>query len=186
MTAMQMLVTVPAASKEEGATTTWRCPRLLPPPLVVLVVIVFDAPSLLAAMAPVDRGILLLLSSDIRQRDGDHGGGIPLTVRGYTANIGSLLIMLSMIAMSNGVGLPCIPLRRDFFCQHNSLSLLLPSLLIPPPLLWLKHSSSREEGGGAGNGWKTTAGTSREEEDNATSNDKYKDATGNSGFAVGA
>ncbi len=105
--------------------------------------------------------------------------------RSGIADVGSLSIMLSMIAMSNGFGLRCISSRRDFCHQRDLSSSSLPSLLIPPPPLQLERSSSREEGGGAGKGWKTTAGTSREEEDKATSNDEYDNAAGNNLFVVG-
>jgi hypothetical protein len=46
-------------------------------PVVIVVVVVFNATSLLPAVAPVDHGILPPLDGNTRRRDGDHGGGIP-------------------------------------------------------------------------------------------------------------
>ncbi len=90
MTTMQTLAMALAASKEEKATTTWWCPHLLPPSLMVLIiVIIFNATSLLPAVAPVDCGILLPLGSNTWQRDGDHGGGIPPTAGRGTNDIDS-------------------------------------------------------------------------------------------------
>jgi hypothetical protein len=56
--------------------------------MVLVIVVVFDATSLLPAVAPIDRGILPPLGGETRQCDGDHGGGIPLTVRDGTNNVG--------------------------------------------------------------------------------------------------
>jgi hypothetical protein len=56
--------------------------------VVLVVVVVFDATSLLPAVAPVDHGILPHLDGNTRRRDGDHGGGIPRTACGGTANVG--------------------------------------------------------------------------------------------------
>jgi hypothetical protein len=56
--------------------------------VLVVVVAVFDATSLLPAVAPVDHGILPPLDGNTRWRDGDHGGGIPPTACGGTANGG--------------------------------------------------------------------------------------------------
>jgi hypothetical protein len=75
--------------KGGGATTTRQCPHLLPSLVVLVIVIVFDATSLLPTMAPANCGILPPLGGDNWQRDGDHGGGIPLTSRGGTADVGS-------------------------------------------------------------------------------------------------
>ncbi len=85
------MATALAASKEEGATMTWRCPCLPPPPFVVLVVVVaFDATSLLPAVAPVDCAILPPLGGDTRQCGRDHGGGnvsLPIYVHAYGSYI---------------------------------------------------------------------------------------------------
>jgi hypothetical protein len=56
--------------------------------VVLVVVVVFNATSLLPAVAPVDHGILPPLNGNTRRRDGDHEGGIPLMACGGTANIG--------------------------------------------------------------------------------------------------
>jgi hypothetical protein len=56
--------------------------------VVLVVVVIFDATSLLPAVAPVDHGILPPLDGNTRRRDGDHGGGIPLTACGGPANVG--------------------------------------------------------------------------------------------------
>jgi hypothetical protein len=56
--------------------------------VVLVVVVVFDATSLLLAMAPVNHGILPPLNDNTRRSDGDHGGGIPPTACGGTANVG--------------------------------------------------------------------------------------------------
>jgi hypothetical protein len=56
--------------------------------VVLVIVVVFDTTSLLPAVAPVDHGILPPLDGITRRRDGDHGGGIPLTACGGTANVG--------------------------------------------------------------------------------------------------
>jgi hypothetical protein len=57
--------------------------------VVLVIVVVFDATSLLPAVAPVDHGILPPLGGDTRRcDDGDHGGGIPPTARGGTTNVG--------------------------------------------------------------------------------------------------
>jgi hypothetical protein len=60
------------------------------PPLVLLViVIVFNATSLLPAVAPVDRQILPPIGSNTHQCNGDHGEEIPLTACGGTTNVGA-------------------------------------------------------------------------------------------------
>jgi hypothetical protein len=56
--------------------------------VVLIVIVIFDATSLLPAVAPVDHGILPPLDGNTRQRDGDHGGGMPPTACGGTANVG--------------------------------------------------------------------------------------------------
>ncbi len=55
--------------------------------MVLIVVVVFDTTSPLPAMAPVYRGILLTLGGNTQQRDKDHGGGIPPTAHGSTADV---------------------------------------------------------------------------------------------------
>jgi hypothetical protein len=57
--------------------------------MVLVIVVVFDATSLLPAVAPIDRGIPPPLGGDTRLRTGDHGGGIPPTVHSGTTNVGA-------------------------------------------------------------------------------------------------
>jgi hypothetical protein len=140
--------------KGGGGDNDLAVPPPPPPPLVVLVVIVavFDATSLLPAMAPVNFRILPPLGSNTQRHDRDHGGGIPLTARVGIANAGSLSIISSMITMFDGIGLRCIPSRWDFCHQRNSLSLLLLSLLIPHPPLGLSAAVAGRRGGEWGTG----------------------------------
>ncbi len=56
--------------------------------VVLVVIIIFNATSLLPTVASVNHGILPPLNGNTRRRDGDHGGGIPPTAFGGTANVG--------------------------------------------------------------------------------------------------
>jgi hypothetical protein len=78
------------------------------------------------------------------------------------------------------------PLEAGFLLSKQPVVLVAAVIVDSSPPFGSSTAVAGRRGGGAENGWKMTAGTSREEENNATSNDKYDNAAGNSGFLVGA